>query len=597
MLVITQTDKNTISIKADYYYRIRLKGITSSRYNPDTKQWEIDKRYLKDLEEEFKGELVYKTPRWVILNEPIPDLTKMYEIKDKSIRTPSLKIKPYDYQDYAIRFMVDKIKRYGCVLNASEVGLGKTLMAIGCLKWYIENKGIKKVLIICKKSIKQQWIDEIKKISNIDKDFIITKTETGAAQRRRIYEIYNNSERSILITNYHTFLNDTDIISKMDIDFVIIDEIHELKNKRGKLNNNIGSVVQNKRCIMLTGTPIMSKPEDLFGIMQIVKPKYFGKYKEFSNRYLTIDYQSKFGVRIVGAKNLEELREKIQDILIRYTEYEISIQLPSVRVIQMSCEMDKTQLEILKKIKETEMMLIESIERLKENNKIPDYNMDKYNRIETSLKALIAAKQAVCTDPRMFMHSSSKGMREQYGKLVSSSYKMSHKTETILDIIQDIISNDDKVLIFSKFRTSAYLIGEDIKSALKEKVLLYTGNEDEQERDDAIYKFKNIDEYKILIGTEAMSTGLNLETAKYIINIDQPDTYAIKQQRIGRARRASSTYNNIIVYDMITKGVDGVKTKDEERLENIEKNKDVTDGLVNLDQAQQQALIKTLKGE
>ena len=83
--------------------------------------------------------------------------------------------------------------------------------------------------------------------------------------------------------------------------------------------------------------------------------------------------------------------------------------------------------------------------------------------------------------------------------------------------------------------------------------------------------------------------------ARYVINIDQPDTFAIKTQRIGRVRRVGSKYNNVIVYDMITESTEKAKSKDEERLENIANNMDLTDALVSIDEAQRQALITVMK--
>ena len=92
-----------------------------------------------------------------------------------------------------------------------------------------------------------------------------------------------------------------------------------------------------------------------------------------------------------------------------------------------------------------------------------------------------------------------------------------------------------------------------------------------------------------------MAEGLNLQIAKYVINIDQPDTYAIKTQRIGRARRAGSQFDNVIIYDLITASTNNVRSKDEERLENIEKNKDLSDALVSIDESQRQALINAME--
>ena len=588
MLVITQLPDKRLSIKSHFLYRDRIRKIPTATYNPGIKQWVVESFMLGTLEKEFHGELVYKTPRWVILNQPMPDMTDMYKISDQSIETPELKLNPYDYQDYGIRFMIDKLLQTGMILNADSVGTGKTIQSIGTIKWFIENKGFTKFLIICKKSIKRQWRNEFLKFTDLDQDFNIIYTGETAAKRRKAYKEFNNSDKGILITNYHSFLNDTDMFQNMDIDMVVIDEAHSVKARKGVLNNNIASVVQGKPTIFLTGTPVMSRPEDIFGIIQIANPDYFGKWKPFEKEFL-VGANTAFGYEIIGAKNLDVLREKVQNILIRRTEYEISIQLPKTNIIKYECEMDNTQIKLLSAIKESQKDIMNSMANLKgTDGRIK--NMDLYNRLDAQSKGLIAARQAACTDPRMFLMSSSKTMSEFYGNMIPKSYKMSSKTEAIIDLVEDIIESGNKVILFSKFRMSIVLISQDISSKLKVPVLLYTGNENGQQRDDNIDLFVTSQYHNILMGTDAMAEGLNLEVAKYIINIDQPDTYAIKTQRIGRARRASSTFDNIVVYDMITMSEANAKSKDEERLEKLEKDKDLSDALVSLDDSQSIAL-------
>ena len=134
MLTLTQLHNGQLSIKADYFYRNRIKNaVPSALFDQNTKQWIVPFCTLGLLEKEFQGELVYKTPRWVMLNQPMPDMSAMYKISDSSIKSPTLKLKPYDYQDYGIRFMIDKILQRGFVLNADDVGLGKTIQAISFL--------------------------------------------------------------------------------------------------------------------------------------------------------------------------------------------------------------------------------------------------------------------------------------------------------------------------------------------------------------------------------------------------------------------------------------------------------------------------------
>ena len=190
-------------------------------------------------------------------------------------------------------------------------------------------------------------------------------------------------------------------------------------------------------------------------------------------------------------------------------------------------------------------------------------------------------------------------MKTQFGQLIPKSYTMSQKSEAILDTVDDIVMSGDKVILFTKYRTCANMIADDIKNILKIPVLLYTGTENETAREDALSKFCNTASYNVLIGTEALAEGVNLQVAKYVINIDQPDTFAIKVQRIGRARRVGSNFSNVIVYDMITLDSstnEKIKSKDIERLNNIEKNQDLISALVSLDEAQSKALVAAMKG-
>lgn len=599
MLTVTQLNDGRLSIKSHYAYRHRIKAIPTASFDSDRKEWVIESFMLGSLEAAFPGELVYKTPRWVILHEPMPDMSQMYVIHDKTIQAPALKLKPYDYQDYGIRFMIDKIQKHGFVLNADDVGLGKTIQTIGVIKYFIERYGIRRVIVVCKKSIKKQWVDEFKKFTDLDQSMPIVYTGHTPAQRKKAYQKIAAAPTGILVTNYHTFLNDTKEINRLGFEFCVVDECHSVKARNGKLNNNISTVVRGKPTVFLTGTPIMSRPEDIFGIVQMVKPAYFGSWLEFKKRYLVTDMNGRFGEQVIGAKNLDELRHKVQDIVIRRTEFEVAVQLPQVILQTMDCDMDKTQEAILLAISEKEQSYTDFLEKLKQEEKGPNPDLMAINKkrqmVDSASKALIAAKQAASSDPRLFNLSNSSAMRTTYGAMVPKSYAMSSKTEAIIDRVEDIISNGDKVILFTKFRTCANLIAGDIQKALKTDVLLYTGGENENQRNQALDYFRNTATFNVLIGTEALAEGVNLQVAKFVINIDQPDTLAIKTQRIGRARRVGSKFGNVVVYDMITKSSDKANSKDEERLRNILNNQNLTDALVTLDDSQREALMAAMK--
>ena len=92
-----------------------------------------------------------------------------------------------------------------------------------------------------------------------------------------------------------------------DFDMCVFDEVHELRNRLGKTNKAVKAVIQGKPTLFLTGTPIMSNPEDIYGIVSMANEKYFGDYRSFSKEFL-VRAMTSFGWDTIGAKNLDKFR-------------------------------------------------------------------------------------------------------------------------------------------------------------------------------------------------------------------------------------------------------------------------------------------------
>lgn len=592
MLTVTQSlDGQYLLIKAHYFYSQRIKNIPSALWNSEGKFWQINSCYAYELDSEFYDEIYYKTPRWIIFNERKPNYESLYHI-DNSIIAPSLMspYKLYDYQEYGVRFAIDRINKHGFCIIADDVGLGKTAVAISVLLDRA-NRGAKKILIICKKSIKSQWQEEIEKFTDLHLIYSIEKTGDTKAKRTKAYNSINKSQFGILITNYQAFLNDEKEIANLNFDFVIIDEAHVVSGHGTKTNTAIQRVVSGKPCLFLTGTPVMSKPEQAYGIISIASPKYFGSWKSFKNEFIVEQFQGNYTATI-GAKNLSKLRNMIQDVMIRRTEYEVSVSLPKTIETQINCPLDGIQNTLIFEINKKREVLLQEFESMMiQYNKNPNQGLyQRLQQTDAQIKGLIAATQATADDPRMFYMSTSQYLQKNFLQFIPNTYKKSSKIEKLVDIVDNIVDSGHKVIIFTKFRTSALLIQEQLKKDLKLESLLYTGKENESQRDNNINLFKNDDDYKILIATEAGAEGLNLTVAKFVINFNLPDTAAIYTQRIGRIRRVSSTFNNVIVYNLLTEN-----SKDTERWENIERNKNLEGALISVDEAQQEALINAMK--
>lgn len=458
------------------------------------------------------------------------------------------------------------------------------------MKHLIEQEGVERVIIACKKSIKRQWVQEIKKFTDIDTDFEILSVDGTKKQREKIYQQFDSNLCGILVMNYHLIMNDIEELTKLGFDLMIIDEAHCVKARTGKLNKamaQLGKKVQ--YTIFLTGTPVMSRPDDVFGIIQIADPKYFGKWKEFEKKHIFREYDGRF-VKDVGYLELDDLREKVQDVIIRRTEFEVSIELPSTVIKTIDCHKDKVQAEIEVAISSKRRELIDKRDELEAKDKKTDVDKQKIEQYEGMIKGLIAADQACANDPSLFRFTRSKMMQKDFGSLVPDSYTISDKTQSLCDLVETILDADEKVVIFSKFETSTQLIKQEIERQLKVRALLYTGKIDDETRDNNIDLFKQTDKYNILIGTDAMAEGLNLQVARHLIHYDQADTPAIKTQRNGRVRRTGSQYGSIYVYDLVTED-----SKDTERLANIEKKMGLVDGVVSIDKAQSESLKEAMK--
>lgn len=454
----------------------------------------------------------------------------------------------------------------------------------------IEHEQLDKVLILCKKSIKRQWIREIEKFSYLDESFEMFSVEGTKKQREKIYQRFKQASKGILVLNYHLVPFDLELLNTLGFQLVIQDEVHTIKARTGKINGAVKKVSQKADyVIFLTGTPIMSRPDDLYGIIQLADNQFFPKWKEFEQHYIFKEFNGSYN-RIIGYRHLDELREKVQSILIQRTEHEVSIDLPETVYHQVDCEWDSTQQRLKDALDKKKLQIGAQIQKLNDLKELTPFQEEQKARLEASVKGLISAFQMLANDPRLFRYSRSASFRNDYGKLIPESYEGSSKTQQTLDIITEIIEAGQKVIIFSQYETCIQFLANEIQEKLKAPVLQYTGQVCDEERERNVQLFMEDDDYQILAGTNALAEGVNLQVANHILNYEQPDTPAIKIQRTGRARRASSKYKTVFVHDMITDN-----SKDIEKLENLNKIMGLVDGVVSVNQAQSESLKQIME--
>lgn len=570
-------------MKCHYAYRQRCHSIPAAEFDYELKAWKAPIESLPIILSEFEGEIYFKTPLWKIKGEPRPKEESTAFFAEPA-RLPEVTLTPFDYQVKGAQFMIDRLEHIGFVLLGDGVGLGKTLEAIITMKYYMEHHNSRRFLIVCKKSLKHQWAAELKRILG-DEGLPVFVTGATKKKRQEAYMAFNDSEDEgngigILVTNYENFLNDFDILNILNFDFCLIDEAHCVKS--GKKNKAISKICSGKPTLLLTATPVMSRPEDLHGIVSLADPNFFGPMKIFEEKFLVKEFTI-YGWQTVGARNLDFLKFCINKFYIARTAEEVfanspdNKKPPEVTESILRAEMDDVQRKMYEVINKQKTALDEQKEAILGSGLLTPESEQKIEELNEKGKMFLASLQLISDDPMCFKYLAPEhGINKYIASIMPKSYKMSAKTEITVDMVKELYENDEKILIFCHFYSPARLLFDCIKEALGVEPLMYTGAENEEKRKANVEKFCANDNCLPLICTEAAAEGLNLHyNCNKVLHYNQPDTYAQKNQRTGRIARIGSKYTRAISYNVITE-----ESFDEVKLAKIDKDKKITTALL-----------------
>lgn len=211
-------------------------------------------------------------------------------------------------------------------LLADEMGLGKTIQGI-CL---INALNLRKVLIICPASVKLNWKRELE-------NWLVTKREIQVLSGKKdIIEPMTE----IIIVNYDlvTHSNIHSQLVDLKYDLLICDEAHYLKNMKAERTKAIlgkeNIAHKATRTIMMTGTPVLNRPVELYPILKVFSPKTLGTYNDYfkyARRYCDA-YQDGFTFNVNGASNCDELNKQLRGhYMLRRTMDEVYKELPAKR--------------------------------------------------------------------------------------------------------------------------------------------------------------------------------------------------------------------------------------------------------------------------
>ena len=252
------------------------------------------------------------------------------------LRQELLKTELLPYQLDGIAFAAG----VGRAILADDMGLGKTIQGIGVAELLAREAGVSKVLVICPTSLKSQWKNEVHRFSDHSVQLVVGSADERATQ-------YDN-EAFITICNYEQVLRDILSIEQVDWDLIILDEAQRIKNWESKTSNVVKSL-RSPFALVLTGTPLENRIDELFSVVQFVDDRRLGPGFRFFNQHRIVDDSG----RVLGYKNLDVLRDRLQPILLRRTRDQVLTQLPPRRTDIVRIEPTDEQLGLHNTHKQT----------------------------------------------------------------------------------------------------------------------------------------------------------------------------------------------------------------------------------------------------
>ena len=421
------------------------------------------------------------------------------------LRKTLLNVELLPYQLDGIAFAVGA----GRAILADDMGLGKTIQGIGVAELLSAEAGISKVLVICPASLKSQWRLEIKRFSDRTCQLVLGSAEERAAQ-------YDNS-CFFTICNYEQVLRDINSIETVKWDLIILDEGQRIKNWQTKTSQTTKSL-RSPFALVLSGTPLENRLDDLYSIVEFIDDRRLGPAFRFFNTYRVIDEKGK----VLGYKNLDELRKKLKPVLLRRTRKGVMSELPP-RTTE------------LRRIPPTE----EQISIHNGQRKIIQSIISKKYISEMDLLRLQKAL-LIC---RMAANSTFLVDKEPPG--------YSSKLDEIDILLDQLLSEQDrKIVLFSEWTTMLGLI----EPFLHKRDLRYVrldGSVPQKKRQALMHEFQKDPDCRLFITTNAGSIGINLQAANTVINVDLPWNPAVLEQRISRAHRMGQK-NPVQVFILVT---------------------------------------------
>jgi SNF2 family DNA or RNA helicase len=422
-------------------------------------------------------------------------------------------LRPYQKDGFNFLCHLTRL-RLGGIL-ADDMGLGKTLQTLAWLSWLRDQnkKRPKPALVICPASVLHNWRREAERFTPHLKVLVL---ESGAARHNLRKQI---PQHDLIVTNYALLRRDLEALQKFEFRGIILDEAQFIKNPSAQVTQSVKQLRADQR-LALTGTPLENRLLDLWSIVDFVQPGYLGSQNHFSETY-----EPKGGEDAAWTQKIarRKLAAKLRPLLLRRLKRQVAQDLPDRIEERRDCELGDEQRKLyLAELRRSRDKVMQTVaEKGVAKSKIH------------VLAALTRLRQ-ICCHPDLVGNDSASG-----------------KTETLFELLEPLLAEGQKVLVFSQFVQMLQILEKEC--SLREiPTHILTG--ETKDRQEVVNTFQDDQSAAVfLLSLRAAGTGLNLTTASYVVLYDPWWNPAVEAQAIDRSHRIGQT-RTVNAYRLIAPG-------------------------------------------
>jgi superfamily II DNA or RNA helicase len=426
----------------------------------------------------------------------------------------SLQAELRPYQKDGFDFLAHLVQvRLGGIL-ADDMGLGKTLQTLTWLAWLKERnaKNPKPSLVICPASVLHNWRREAERFTPNMKVLVL---ESGAARHNLRKQIPQND---IIVTNYALLRRDLEELQKFSFRAVILDEAQFIKNPGAQVTQSVKQLKCEHK-MALTGTPLENRLLDLWSIVDFIQPGYLGNQEHFLETYEPRGENAESEQRIARRR----LSAKLRPLLLRRLKKHVAKDLPDRIEERRDCPLGDEQRKLyLAELRRSRDQVMKAVET------------QGLNKSKMHVLAALTRLRQVCCHPSLVGSNTASG-----------------KTETLFELLDPLIADGQKVLVFSQFVQMLQILEKDC-AARNIPTHMLTGQT--KDRQSVVNAFQGDTGAGVfLLSLRAAGTGLNLTNASYVVLYDPWWNPAVEAQAIDRSHRIGQT-QTVNAYRLIAPG-------------------------------------------